>query len=56
MEVKKILINNQIRIDQRLKHAELRHKVRHWESDLMIGVRQKIAIRTIVEKKLGTHL
>ena len=51
MEVKKILINNQIRIDQRSKHEELRHKVGHWESDLMIGVGQKIAIGTIVERK-----
>ena len=44
-------MTNQIRIDQRPKHAELRHEVGHWESDLMIGVGQKIASGTIVERK-----
>ena len=48
---KKTRIKNQVSIDDRPKHIELRLEVGHWEGDLMIGVGQKSAIGTIVERK-----
>lgn len=47
----KIRIKEQINISQRPKHVELRLEVGHWEGDLMIGLGQKSAIGTIVERK-----
>lgn len=47
----RVRIKNQVSIDQRPKHIELRKEVGHWEGDLMIGVGQKSAIATIVERK-----
>ena len=47
----KTRIKNQISIDDRPKHIELREEVGHWEGDLMIGIGQKSAIGTIVERK-----
>ena len=44
-------IKNQISIDCRPGHVEFRLEVGHWEGDLMIGVGQKSAIGTIVERK-----
>jgi IS30 family transposase len=44
-------IKNQVSIDQRPNHIELRIEVGHWEGDLMIGIGQKSAIGTIVERK-----
>lgn len=44
-------IKNQTSIDSRPNHVELRLEVGHWEGDLMIGVGQKSAIGTIVERK-----
>lgn len=44
-------ILNQVSIDRRPKHIELREEVGHWEGDLMIGKNQKSAIGTIVERK-----
>ena len=44
-------ITNQISIDRRPKHINLRNEVGHWEGDLMIGKNQKSAIGTIVERK-----
>lgn len=51
LEQKKTRIKNQVSIDDRPKHIELRLEVGHWEGDLMIGVGQKSAIGTIVERK-----
>ena len=48
---KKSRIKNQISIDNRPDHVELRLEVGHWEGDLMIGIGQKSAIGTIVERK-----
>lgn len=48
---KKIRIKDQISIDQRPEHIALREEVGHWEGDLMIGVGQKSAIATNVERK-----
>jgi transposase, IS30 family len=47
----KIRIKEQINISQRPQHVELRLEVGHWEGDLMIGLGQKSAIGTIVERK-----
>jgi IS30 family transposase len=47
----RIRIKDQVSIDNRPKHIELRLEVGHWEGDLMIGVGQKSAIGTIVERK-----
>lgn len=47
----RIRIKDQVSIDQRPKHVELRKEVGHWEGDLMIGVGQKSAIATVVERK-----
>ncbi len=44
-------IINQISIDSRPKHIELREEIGHWEGDLMIGKNHKSAIGTIVERK-----
>jgi len=44
-------IINQVSIDLRPKHIELRKEVGHWEDDLVIGKGQKSAIGTIVERK-----
>ena len=44
-------IINQVSIDNRPKHIELRNKVGHWEGDLVIGKDHKSAIGTIVERK-----
>ena len=44
-------IINQVSIDLRPKHIELRKEVGHWEGDLVIGKGQKSAIGTIVEHK-----
>ena len=47
----KIRIKDQVSIDQRPPHINLREEVGHWEGDLMIGVGQKSAIATNVERK-----
>lgn len=44
-------ILNQVSIDSRPKHIELRNEIGHWEGDLMIGKNHKSAIGTIVERK-----
>ena len=44
-------IRNQVSIDLRPKHIELREEIGHWEGDLIIGAGQKSAIGTIVERK-----
>lgn len=44
-------ILNQVSIDNRPKHIELRKEVGHWEGDLVIGKNHKSAIGTIVERK-----
>lgn len=47
----RIRIKNQVSIDLRPEHIKLREEVGHWEGDLMIGVGQKSAIATNVERK-----
>ena len=44
-------ILNQVSIDNRPKHIELRNEIGHWEGDLVIGKNHKSAIGTIVERK-----
>ena len=44
-------IINQVSIDSRPKHIELRQEIGHWEGDLVIGKGHKSAIGTIVERK-----
>lgn len=44
-------ITNQVSIDNRPKHIDLRNEIGHWEGDLMIGKDHKSAIGTIVERK-----
>ncbi|MFI1770710.1 IS30 family transposase [Thalassobellus citreus] len=44
-------IINQVSIDNRPKHIDLREEVGHWEGDLMIVKNHKSAIGTIVERK-----
>ena len=44
-------IINQVSIDNRPKHINLRQEVGHWEGDLIIGKNHKSAIGTIVERK-----
>jgi len=44
-------ILNQVSIDNRPKHIELRNEIGHWEGDLIIGKNHKSAIGTIVERK-----
>jgi IS30 family transposase len=47
----KIRIKDQVNIDSRPEHILLRKEIGHWEGDLMIGVGQKSAIATVVERK-----
>ena len=47
----RVRIKDQVSIDNRPKHIELREEIGHWEGDLMIGVGQKSAIATVVERK-----
>ena len=49
--IKRTRIKEQVNISQRPIHVDLRLEVGHWEGDLMIGVGQKSAIGTIVERK-----
>lgn len=44
-------IINQVSIDHRPGHIELRQEIGHWEGDLVIGKDHKSAIGTIVERK-----
>jgi IS30 family transposase len=44
-------ILNQVSIDNRPKHIELRNEIGHWEGDLIIGKDHKSVIGTIVERK-----
>lgn len=44
-------IMNQVSIDSRPGHIDLRQEVGHWEGDLVIGKDHKSAIGTIVERK-----
>ncbi|AUS07070.1 IS30 family transposase [Pseudotamlana carrageenivorans] len=44
-------ILNQVSIDLRPEHINLRNEIGHWKGDLMIGKDQKSAIGTIVERK-----
>lgn len=44
-------IINQVSIDNRPKHIDLRIEIGHWEGDLIIGKNHKSAIGTIVERK-----
>lgn len=44
-------IINQVSIDNRPKHIDLRQEIGHWEGDLVIGKNHKSAIGTIVERK-----
>ncbi|MGY6648497.1 IS30 family transposase [Wenyingzhuangia sp. IMCC45574] len=44
-------IINQVSIDNRPKHIELRNEIGHWEGDLIVGLGQKSVIGTIVERK-----
>jgi IS30 family transposase len=44
-------IINQVSIDNRPKHIELREETGHWQGDLMIGKNHKSAIGTTVERK-----
>lgn len=48
---KRTRIKDQVSIDLRPKHIQQRQEVGHWEGDLMIGVGQKSAIATLVERK-----
>jgi IS30 family transposase len=47
----RIRIKDQVSIDQRPEYIQLREEIGHWEGDLMIGVGQKSAIATNVERK-----
>ena len=44
-------ILNQVSIDNRPKHIELRTEIGHWEGDLIVGKDHKSVIGTIVERK-----
>lgn len=44
-------IKEAVSIEHRPEHIELRREIGHWESDLVIGVGQKTAIATVVERK-----
>ena len=44
-------ILNQVSINDRPKHINLREEIGHWEGDLVIGKNHKSAIGTIVERK-----
>ena len=45
-----VKIKDQVSIDDRPKHIENRIEKGHWEGDLIIGIGQKSAIGTIVER------
>ena len=45
-------IINQVSIDNRPQHIELRNEVGYWKGDLVIGKNHKSAIETIVELKI----
>lgn len=47
----KVRIKDQVSIDQRPLHIENRQEAGHLEGDLMIGVGQKSAIGTVVDRK-----
>ena len=47
----KIKLNAGISIEQRPKSVETRLEAGHWEGDLVMGIRQKSCIGTIVERK-----
>ncbi|RTY85840.1 IS30 family transposase [Flavobacterium sp. GT3R68] len=47
----RIRIKDQVSIDNRPEHIQLREEAGHWEGDLMIGIGQKSAIATVVERK-----
>lgn len=47
----RVRIKDQVNISSRPAHVQLRLEVGHWEGDLMIGIGQKSAIGTIVERK-----
>lgn len=44
-------IINQVSIDKRPQHIELRNEIGHWEGDLVVGKNNKSAIGTLVERK-----
>ena len=44
-------ITNQVSIDNRPQHIELRNEIGHWEGDFVIGKNDKSAIGTIIESK-----
>jgi IS30 family transposase len=44
-------IKDALSIELRPEHVELRKEIGHWESDLIIGLGQKSAIATVVERK-----
>jgi len=44
-------IKEAVSIEQRPAHVSLRREIGHWESDLVIGLGQKSAIATVVERK-----
>lgn len=44
-------IINQVSIDNRPEHIELRNEIGHWEGDLIIGKDHKSCIATLVERK-----
>ena len=44
-------IKDQVSIELRPEHIELRREIGHWESDLVIGLKQRSAIATVVERK-----
>jgi IS30 family transposase len=49
-------IVNQVSIDLRPEHIDLRQEAGHWEGDLVIGKNNKSAIGTIVERKTRATL
>lgn len=50
-------IKDQLSIELRPAHVELRQEIGHWEGDLMIGAKQASAIGTLVERKSRyTHI
>ena len=48
---RKSRIKDQTSIEQRSPQVEKREEIGHWEGDLMIGIGQKSAIGTLVERK-----
>jgi IS30 family transposase len=49
-------IVNQVSIDLRPEHIDLRQEAGHWEGDLVIGKNHKSATGTIVERKTRATL